>query len=325
MTEATPTFYRLQSQNRRRSALLITAAAAVLALLGFLVGAALAGDPVGGLVVTPVALLVTAAAAAVTYRRGDALVLRASGAVEVAPDAEPELRNVLEEVALAAGIPVPRLYVIPDTALNAFATGRDAEHASVAITAGLLERLDREELQGVIAHELSHVRNLDIRYMLLVGVFVGGVALLADMFLRLNWWGAGRGRRTEGGGGGAILWVLALLFAIAAPIAARLVQLAASRQREYLADATAVELTRNPVGLEGALRKIAGDPEVLEAANRATQHLYIANPIKKFEARAGGLLSTHPPLADRIDRLRALRAAAPLTTEERARLGRFEV
>jgi heat shock protein HtpX len=205
--------------------------------------------------------------------------------------------------------------VIEDSAPNAFATGRDPEHASVAVTTGLLEKLNREELQGVIAHELSHVGNLDIRFALLVGVLVGSVALIADMFLRHAFWfgGGRRGRDREGGGAGqGLLFVLALVLAVIAPLIARLVQMAVSREREYLADASGVELTRNPVGLESALAKIAGDHEVLEVANRSTQHMYIVNPIKKFEERAQGLFSTHPPIRERINRLRSLRGAPPL-------------
>jgi heat shock protein HtpX len=250
-----------------------------------------------------------------TLYAGDGLVLAASQAHEVGEADAPQLINVVRELAIAADVPMPRVYVIDDSAPNAFATGRDPRHASVAVTTGLLEKLDREELQGVIGHELSHVRNYDIRFTLLVGVLVGSVALLADMFLRFTFWGGGRSSRSrEGGGGGAqaLIFVLALVLAILAPIAARLVQLAVSRQREYLADASSVEVTRNPRGLERALLKIAGDKEVLEVANRATQHLYIVNPIKKFEQRASGLFSTHPPLIDRVNRLRALTGEAPL-------------
>ena len=187
-------------------------------------------------------------------------------------------------------------------------TGRDPEHASVAITSGLLDRLDREELQGVIGHELAHVANYDIRFSLLVGVLVGSIALLADMLARMTIWGGmSRGRRS-GGGGGAQVFILALglLVAILAPIFARLVQMAVNRQREYLADASSVELTRNPYGLERALAKLALDQEKLEVANRATQHLYIVNPVKKLDHSARGLFSTHPAIVDRINRLRRL-------------------
>ncbi len=219
--------------------------------------------------------------------------------------------NVVTELSIAANIPPPRVYVIEDTAPNAFATGRDPTHASVAITTGLLEKLDREELQGVIAHELSHVRNLDIRFTLLVGVLVGSIALLADFFLRFTFWGGGSRRSSrdrDGGGGGlmVILIIVAFVLAILAPVFARFVQLAVSRQREYLADASSVDLTRNPAGLQRALAKIANDREVLEVANRATQHLYIVNPIKAFEERASGLFSTHPPIDERVRRLRLI-------------------
>jgi heat shock protein HtpX len=219
---------------------------------------------------------------------------------------------------------MPKVYLIDDTAPNAFATGRDPQHASIAVTTGLLEKLDREELQGVIGHELSHVRNFDIRFTLLVGVLVGSIALLSDFFLRFTFWGGGRrsSSRSKDGGGGLqlIMFVVAIVLAILAPIAARLVQLAVSRQREYLADASAVELTRNPYGLERALAKISGDTEVLEVANRATQHLFFTNPIKKFEERSSKLFSTHPPILERINRLRELTGEPPIGSAEAAAL-----
>jgi heat shock protein HtpX len=188
------------------------------------------------------------------------------------------------------------------------------------VTTGLLERLDREELQGVIGHELSHVRNYDIRYSMLVGVLVGTIALVADVFLRMTFWG-GMGRRSSSsdrGGGGlqALIFMIAILLAILAPFFGRLVQLAVNRQREYLADASSVELTRNPLGLERALAVLADDREVLEVANRATQHLYFRNPIHKFEERSKGLFSTHPPILDRINRLRAMAGEAPIVESD---------
>jgi heat shock protein HtpX len=203
---------------------------------------------------------------------------------------------------------MPAIYVIDDSAPNAFATGRDPEHASVAITTGLMEKLSRDELQGVMAHELSHVGNRDILFATMVGIMVGSIVLIADFFLRSFIWGGGRrrSRDSRGGGGGAILVLIALLFAILAPLFAKLLQLAVSRQREYLADASAVKLTRYPEGLASALEKIARDREVLEVANRATQHLYIVNPIKPFEKRAKSLFSTHPPLEERVARLRSM-------------------
>jgi heat shock protein HtpX len=235
--------------------------------------------------------------------------------------------NVVREMAIAANIPMPKIYLIDDSAPNAFATGWDPKHASIAVTTGLLEKLDREELQGVIGHELSHVRNIDIPFALIVGVLVGSIALLSDFFLRWTWWG-GEGRRSRDrvGGGGlqAAMIVVALVLAVLAPLAARFVQLAVSRQREYLADASSVQITRNPYGLERALAKISSDKEVLEVANRATQHLYFTNPIKKFEERASGLFSTHPPIVERINRLRELTGERPLAEADAAALAELD-
>jgi heat shock protein HtpX len=224
-------------------------------------------------------------------------------------------------MAIAANVPMPRVYFIDDTAPNAFATGRDPAHASIAVTTGLLEKLDREELQGVIGHELSHVRNLDIRFSLVVGVMVGAIAMLADFFLRFTFWGGGRSRDREGGGGAqAVVFLIAIVLAILAPLISRFIQLAVSRQREYLADASSVGITRNPYGLERALAKISADQEVLEVANRGTQHMYFTNPIKKFEDRSSSLMSTHPRIIDRINRLRQLTGEAPLPPAEEAQL-----
>jgi len=313
------TFYAQQATNRRQSVVLVVVVLALLAVLGFAIGYGTSGYVESGLAVTIGALVLGGLLSIGSYFGGDKLVLTSSGAKEVDSESAPQLMNVVQEMAIAAGTPMPRVYVIDDTAPNAFATGRDPKHASVAITTGLLQKLDREELQGVLGHELSHVRNFDIRFALLVAVLVGSIALLADFFLRFTFWGGGRrsSSRDRGGGGlQALIFVLAIILAILAPIIAGLVQLAVSRQREYLADASSVELTRNPAGLERALAKIASDKEVLEVANRATAHLYFTNPIKKFEARASGMFSTHPPIVDRINRLRELTGEAPMSGEE---------
>ena len=321
------TFYNQIAENKRKSFLLSLIVVALFGALGFSIGVAATGEWSGGIFVTIIAVLVGGGLALGSYFGGDALVLKVSGAREVDPTSAPQLMNVVQELALAANVPMPKVYIIDDTAPNAFATGRDPAHASVAITTGLLEKLDREELQGVIGHELSHVRNFDIRFAMIVGVLVGSIALLADFFLRFTFWGGGRrDRDREGGSGGlqAIFFVIAIVLSVVAPIVARFVQLAVNRQREYLADASSVALTRNPYGLERALAKISADPEVLEVANRATQHMYFTNPIKKFEERSKGLFSTHPATVDRINRLRELTGEKPLEPAEMAQLAELE-
>jgi len=309
-------FYSQAAANRRNSFLLVLVIVALLAALGFAIGFGTSGAPEGGLLWLGIFGVVAVVTSLVGYVSGDRVVLAASKARPATEAEAPQLMNVVRELTLSAGIPMPAVYLIDDTALNAFATGRDPGHASIAVTTGLLERLDREELQGVIGHELSHVRNFDIRYAMLVGVLVGTIALVADVFLRMTFWG-GVGRRSSSsdrGGGGlqALVFVIAIVLAILAPIFGRLVQLAVSRQREYLADASSVELTRNPHGLQRALAVLADDREVLEVANRATQHLYFRNPIRTFEDRSKGLFSTHPPILERINRLRSLAGEAPI-------------
>jgi heat shock protein HtpX len=265
------------------------------------------------LIVGGIAALVAFLLSLASYYAGDRMILGISGAREIQHKDDPELFNVVEEMAIAAGIPRPRVYIIHDSAPNAFATGRDPRHASVAITTGLRTKLTRDELQGIIAHEIAHIRNFDIRLMLLMAVMIGTIVMLADFFWQMLRFAPrssrGSERRKDDKGSGAVmivLLVIAVILAIVAPILAQIIQLAVSRQREYLADASAVELTRYPLGLAGALQKIDADPDVLETANRGTAHLYIANPIKKFEARARGMFASHPPMQDRIARLQAL-------------------
>ncbi|MCI0380997.1 MAG: M48 family metallopeptidase [Gemmataceae bacterium] len=247
-----------------------------------------------------------------SYYQGDKMILAVNGAKEIEKADDPRLFNVVEEVSIAAGVPMPKVYLIHDDAPNAFATGRDPQHAAVAITTGLRDKLNREELQGVMAHEMAHVKNYDIRLMLLLAVLIGTIVMLADVFMQmLRFGGRGSSRRSGKDGKGAgivmiIVFIVAILLAIIAPILAQIIQFAVSRQREYLADATAVELTRNPLGLAGALRKISADPAELQSASRGTAHLYIVNPIKKFAARANSVFSSHPPIDQRIARLEAL-------------------
>src|SRR4029453_1168733 len=247
---------------RRARVLLGGLVVVLLGALGFSIGYVIFGSPEGGVAVTLFSIGLGAVSGVFTYFAGDKLVLAVSGAREVDETSAPQLLNVVRELAIAANISMPKVYIIDDTAPNAFATGRDPAHASIAITTGLLEKLDREELQGVIGHELSHVRNYDIRFSLIVGVMVGAIAILADFFLRFTFWGGGRRSSNRDGGGAAqaIIFAIAIVLAILAPIIARFIQLAVSRQREYLADASSVELTRNPYGLDGAPAKNATAP-----------------------------------------------------------------
>jgi len=294
--------YEAASANRWRTLLLIVVFVALVAVLAYFVGEYFA--PGGGIAALPFALALSGGSALVSYFAGDKLILAQSQARELGPDEDLKLRDIVESLALGLGIPTPKIYVIEDSAPNAFATGRDPQHASIAVTRGLLDKLDRTELEGVIAHELSHVGNRDIRVMVLVVVLVGTVALLADWTWRSMFWGRGRDR--DRGGGSAIIAVIAIALAVLTPIIATLIQLAVSRQREYLADASGALLTRYPPGLASALRKIAADTEPLEVANKATAALYIANPLKDAPAFFDHLFDTHPPIEERIKRLEAM-------------------
>jgi heat shock protein HtpX len=295
--------YDAVAANRWRTVALITVFTGILIALGYVVGEVFA--PGGGVAMVPAALGLSGVSATASYFAGDKLVLAQSQARELAPGEEPQLRNIVETLSIGLGVPPPRIYLIDDTAPNAFATGRDPKHASIAVTRGLLDKLDRTELEGVIAHELSHVGNHDIRVMLLVTVLVGTIALLSDWMLRSFAWGGG-GRRGRDRGGGGIILIIAIALAILTPIIATLIQLAVSRQREYLADASGALLTRYPPGLASALRKIAADKEALEVANKATASLYFANPLKDAPRAMDGLFDTHPPIAERIRRLEAM-------------------
>jgi heat shock protein HtpX len=311
-------FIQLIRENNRRSWILVICFAVFLGILGGLIGYALgfrfgAHNDAEALTIaagaTGFALFIAAISGVSCYYGGAAAILATSGARPLAPASDPQLQNVVEEMALAAGLPVPKVYMIDDTAPNDFATGRDPEHAAIAVTTGLRDKLTRDELQGVIGHEMSHIKHYDIRFAVLLSTLVGAVALLCDFFLRYGGWGGGRRSRDDdrkGGGLEVILLVLAILLAIVAPIIAKILEMSFSREREYLADAGSVELTRNPEGLISALKKISDDPDVLEEANRATAPLYIVHPVKNFEDRASSILDSHPPIKDRIARLRSL-------------------
>lgn len=322
------TFHDLIRKNKRQSVILI----ALMLLLTALVGAALAAAAAayGGARELPSLLpsvLIGAAAAFVvgiiatlwSWFSGSSAILRMMRAREIAKQDDPELYNVVDEMRIAGGLPMPRVFIIEDTALNAFATGRDPEHGVVAVTRGLRDKLSRDELQAVVAHEMAHIRHLDIRFSLLMATMVGLIVFACDAFFRIafhaRWHGGGRrsGGRSGGGGGGAVVVVvilLALVLAVVAPLLARVIQMAYSREREYLADAGAVELTRNPEALASALASIARDDEPLvEAANRGTAHMFIANPLKKARRarqNVNSLFSSHPPMDKRIARILAL-------------------
>lgn len=242
----------------------------------------------------------------IAFRSGDKIILRLTGAQRVTAAAEPVLHNVVEEMAIAAGITKPQLFVIETDALNAFATGMSPAHSAIGVTRGLLNTLNREELQGVVGHEMGHIVNWDIRYATAVGVIVGLIALVSDGALRSLYF-SGRSRNSGKAGSGAVFVMLALIaFAALAPVFAFLVQMAVSRQREFLADATSVRLTRHPQGLISALEKLAATAEPFKGANRATQHMFIVNPFRNFKEKSSRLSATHPPLALRINRLHNL-------------------
>ncbi|MCX5675730.1 MAG: M48 family metallopeptidase [Planctomycetota bacterium] len=307
-------FEQLVSSNKRNSVLLVILFILFICILGGALGWALLGDWRLAIPSIFLALLVSSISAIIGYYAGPSAVLAMSGARAIAKEDDPQLYNIVEELSLASGLPMPALHIIDTPAMNAFATGRDPQHAYVAVTRGLREKLGRDELQGVLAHELSHVQNFDIRFMTLMAVLVGVVVLVADIGTRAIFYGGrGRSRGRGGGGGGAIQLVIilvALLLAILAPIFAKLIQLAVSRQREYLADASAARMTRYPEGLAQALEALAADTEPMVEASRATAHLFIVQPMMASGRRAGGegtsMWSSHPPIQERISRLRSI-------------------
>ena len=290
--------YTQIDQNKRGTLLIIAAFIGVIAAIGWFLGEFYFEG--SGLFFIGIALIFSSVSGFVSYYNSDKMVLAISGAHEVAPTENEYLHNLVENISIASGLPKPKVFIIEDTALNAFATGRDPEHGVVCVTTGIVNTLEKRELEGVIAHEMSHIGNYDTRFMTIVSILVGSIALIADFFTRGMFYGGGRKR----GSGGGILMLIGVVLIILSPIFATLIKLALSRQREYLADATSAMITRYPKGLADALLKLGTDVEVLEAANGATAHLYISNPLKGGH---GGLMSslfsTHPPIEDRIARL----------------------
>lgn len=297
-------FYDAIASNRRRTFVMVLVFIILVGLVAWVFFRATAWGPLA----LPLAVIIAVAMTWGSYFYSDRLVLGLSRAHPVDKNEFPYLVNITEAVALGAGVPVPRLYMIEDSAPNAFATGRNPQNAVICVTRGLVQKLDREELEGVIAHEMSHIRNYDTLLATLAVTMVGIIALLSDWMLRFSWRAGRRRDRGYGGGGGegaigAVLLLLGIIVAILAPLFAQLLRLAISREREFQADASAAQITRYPKGLADALRKIAADPEPLEAANKATAHLFIWNPLKDNEGRLDRLFDTHPPVAERIRRL----------------------
>ena len=314
---ATTNFVAAQQVNRRNTIVLLIALTALAALLGYLVGWVLQAEvtdqvwtvSIAGLVLSGVLTAASVIWSAVSLAFGSRIVNAMANARAIAKEDAPQLFNVVEEMSIAAGVPMPTVRVMETDALNAFASGTSASNASIAVTRGLLNTLNRDELQGVVAHEMAHIANFDTRYMTIVGVTVGLIALVADMILRTLRWGgsssssSGSSKKSSGAG---LLVIVLLVVAVIAPLAAKAVQMAVSRQREYLADATSVQFTRNPDGLISALAKLTAAAAPFPGVSRATQHLFIVNPLHTFTAKSSALMATHPDVADRIARLRNL-------------------
>ncbi|MDP9302438.1 MAG: M48 family metalloprotease [Actinomycetota bacterium] len=297
--------------NKRKTVLLFIAAIAFTALIGYAIGFLFFQGGVAGVVI---ATILAVALSLGSYFAGDRIVLASTGAREVTAEQEPRLHNIVEGIAIAAGIPKPRVYVVPEQAPNAFATGRNPEHSSIAVTQGLLDIMNRVELEGVVGHEMSHVLDRDILVGTVVATVVGAAVLMSEFFMRSWFWSGGRmgGRREGGDGGGIVMLVLfavGIVLLILAPLAGQLIKLSVSRNREYLADAQGVLLTRYPPGLISALEKIRDAPHAMRSANNATAHLWLEQPSRvpgQETSTMEKLFSTHPPIEERIQRLKEM-------------------
>jgi len=301
------TAYTQVSSNRLKTWLIMLFFAFFVTLVFYIFASAYGFNAPSALGISGIALIIAGIMNFFSYYTSDKIVMAISGAKQIQKKDNQDLFRTVENLCIASGLPMPKIYIIDDTAPNAFATGRDPKHAAIAFTTGILSKLSKLELEGVTAHELSHVGNYDTRLMTIVSILVGTVALAADFFLRISFYS--RGDRDNDRGGNAIFLALGLVMAILAPVVATLIQLAISRKREFLADASGVLLTRNPDSLANALLKISRDKEPLEAANKATAHLYIANPLKNQKNAIGlfaSLFNTHPPIEERVKALRAM-------------------
>lgn len=299
------THYDLVAANQRKSWFILAGFIAFVVAVVYIMSLAFDMGPS----FTFFAIILTTVMSFSSYWWSDKIVLSISGARPVTREEFFDFYTVTENLVMGQRMPMPKLYVIDDTAMNAFATGRDPEHAAVCATTGILARLSRSELEGVIAHELSHIKNYDIRLMAVVSVLVGSIALIADWMLRMTAWGGSKRDDRDSGQLGMILFFVGIILAILSPIVAQLIQLAISRRREFLADASGVAMTKNPRGLINALSKISYDTEPLEAANKATAHLYISDPLKNLHGGVSmfaKLFQTHPPVTERIKALESL-------------------
>jgi heat shock protein HtpX len=304
--------YEAQRANKIKSFFIVLVFAVFVALATYILARALgvySGYEPGNLGLIGIALIVSGFSSLIGYYYSDKIVLGISGARPASRKTDFTFYTVAQNISIGAGLPVPKLYVIPDSAPNAFATGRDPEHAVICVTTGLLDKLERTELEGVIGHEMSHIKNYDTRLMSVVSVMVGLIALLGDWLLRASWFG-GKSDNDNRDSGSTLIIVLGIVFAILSPIVGQLIQLAISRRREFVADAGSVEITRQPSGLISALVKISSDKEALEVANKATAHLYVCSPFKNKKQGSVGwfaeLFNTHPPMSERIKALESM-------------------
>ena len=293
--------YNQIDSNKRRTVILMMLFIAFILGIGYFIGVYMGY----GYEFMVFAVIISVVMNLVSYFAGDKVALASTGAKQIKKEDNPYVFRMVENLCITAGLPMPKIHIIQSSALNAFATGRDPEHASVALTTGIIDRLENEELEGVIAHELSHVKNYDIRVMMIVVVLVGAIAILSDLFFRMRIFSTGRNDNRSGSGQfGTIVMIAGIALLILSPLIAELIKLAISRKREYLADASGALLTRYPEGLARALEKISSSKETLPHASAATAHLFISNPFKK--GRISGLFSTHPPIVERVKKLREM-------------------
>src|SRR3989344_8929293 len=297
-------FYKEIQNNKRKTYVLLVLFSFLIIVLGAVIGLYFLGNYIVGMIL---AFIIAIIYSFIAYNSGDSMILRSAHATELKKEDDPYLVNLVEGLAISAQIPKPKIYMINEESMNAFATGKDPKHASIAVTSGLRKRMNRLELEGVISHEMSHIKNYDIRVMMLVTVLLGVVVLLSDIIFRSFIWAPRNGRSESKGQGALIFLAIAIVLAILAPIVAQLMRLAISRKREYLADATGAKLTHYPEGLANALEKIKNDHDVtVDTANKATAHLYIENPLREKRGFTAKLFSTHPDINDRIRRLRQM-------------------